>query len=145
VSGAYIIGVPFLVLLLVIVFICEFIPLVGSWISGFIGILFALTQGWQTALIYAIFVSLVQGGLDGQILAPRVFGRAVGLHPMVSLLALLADVQLFGMIGALLACPVAGITQTFITSLWKTWRESHANEFPEESYDYHNSPVYQTS
>jgi len=130
--GAYIIGVPFLVLLLVIVFICEFIPVVGSWISGFIGILFALTQGWQTALIYAIFVSLVQGGLDGQILAPRVFGKAVGLNPMVSLLALLAGVQLFGMIGALLACPVAGIIQTFITSLWKTWRESHPHEFPEE-------------
>ncbi len=144
--GAYIIGVPYLVLLLVIVFICEFIPLVGSWISGFIGILFALTQGWQTALIYAIFVTLVQGGLEGQILAPRVFGRAVGLHPMVSLLALLVGVQLFGMIGALLACPVAGIIQTFISSLWKTWRESHANEFPEEQplVERHEQPVVRT-
>jgi len=145
-AGAYIIGVPFLVLLLVIVFICEFIPVVGSWISGFIGILFALTQGWQTALIYAVFVALVQGGLDGQILAPRVFGRAVGLNPMVSLLALLAGVQLFGMMGALLACPVAGIIQTFITSLWKTWRESHPHEFPEEQplAEGHEQPAAKT-
>jgi len=144
--GAYVIGVPFLVLLLLIVFICEFIPVVGSWISGFIGILFALTQGWQTALIYAVFVALVQGGLDGQILAPRVFGKAVGLNPMVSLLALLAGVQLFGMIGALLACPVAGIIQTFVSSLWKTWRESHPHEFPEEQapVEGHEQPAAKT-
>ena len=66
-SGAYLLGVPFVLLIMVIVFVCEFIPVFGSYISGPIGILFALTQGWQTGLLYAIFVSIVQGGIDGQI------------------------------------------------------------------------------
>ena len=94
-------------LIAVIVFILEFVPVVGAYISGAIGILFALTQGWQVALIYAIFVTIMQGVLDGQILAPRILGRSVGIHPIISIFALIAMAQLFGLFGALLAVPLA--------------------------------------
>jgi len=97
--GATIIGVPFALLIGVIVFIFEFVPQVGAYISGFIGVLFAATQGWEVALIYLIFVSLVQGVLDAQILAPRILGHAVGLHPVVSLFAMLVFGSLFGLLG----------------------------------------------
>ncbi|HEY6407269.1 MAG TPA: AI-2E family transporter, partial [Ktedonobacteraceae bacterium] len=80
--GATIIGVPYAVLIGVIVFIFEFVPQIGAYVSGLIGVLFAATQGWEVALIYAIFASLVQGILDAQILAPRIMGHAVGLHPV---------------------------------------------------------------
>ncbi len=129
--GATIIGVPYALLIGVIVFIFEFVPQVGAYISGVIGVLFAATQGWEIALIYLIFVSLVQGVLDAQILAPRILGRAVGLHPVVSL-AMLVFGSLFGLLGAILAIPIAGVASVFVYASWNAWRESHPEQFPEE-------------
>jgi predicted PurR-regulated permease PerM len=131
--GAFIIGVPYAFLLAVIVFAFEFVPQIGSYISGAIGFVFALTVGWQTALIYAIFVIVVQVVLDGQILAPRILGHSVGLNPIVSIFALLVGTKLFGLLGAFFACPAAGILQTFIVAFWGTWRERHPDQFPEEA------------
>lgn len=133
--GAAIIGVPYVFLLALIVFVCEFIPQVGAYISGAIGILFALTNGWQVALIYGIFVTIMQAGLDGQILSPRILGHAVGLHPIVSVFALLVGAALFGLLGALFACPAAGIIQTFVRASWDTWRERHPDQFPVEEQE----------
>jgi predicted PurR-regulated permease PerM len=133
--GAFIIGVPYVFLLVLIVFVCEFIPQIGAYISGAIGIGFALTQGWQVALIYAIFVSIMQAGLDGQILAPRILGHAVGLHPILSVFALLVGTALFGLLGAFFACPAAGILQDFVLAFWHTWRERHPEQFPEREQE----------
>ena len=133
--GAFFIGIPFAVLIAVIVFILEFVPVVGAYISGAIGILFALTQGWQVALIYAIFVTFMQGVLDGQILAPRILGRSVGIHPIISIFALIAMAQLFGLFGALLAVPLAACVQIYIVAFWKEWKARHPEEFPPEEKD----------
>lgn len=133
--GASIIGVPYVFLLALIVFVCEFIPQVGAYISGAIGVLFALTQGWQIALIYLIFVTIMQAGLDGQVLAPRILGHAVGLHPILSVFALLVGASLFGLLGALFACPAAAILQTFVRASWDTWRERHPDQFPAEEQE----------
>jgi predicted PurR-regulated permease PerM len=130
--GAFIIGVPYVFLLALIVFVCEFIPQIGAYVSGAIGVGFALTQGWQVALIYAIFVMVMQGAVDGQVLAPRILGGAVGLHPIISVLALLIGAALFGLLGALFAAPAAGILQTFVRAFWETWRERHPDQFPVE-------------
>jgi predicted PurR-regulated permease PerM len=133
--GAFIIGVPYIFLLALIVFVCEFIPQIGAYISGAIGVGFALTQGWQTALIYAIFVSVMQGGLDGQVLAPRIIGHSVGLHPILSVFALLVGTALFGLLGAFFACPAAAILQDFVLAFWHSWRERHPDQFPTEEQE----------
>jgi predicted PurR-regulated permease PerM len=133
--GAFIIGVPYVFLLALIVFVFEFVPQIGPYISGAIGFVFALTNGWQTALIYAIFVIVMQVVLDGQILAPRILGHSVGLHPIVSIFALLVGTALFGLLGAFFACPAAGILQSFGRAFWDTWRERHPDQFPEEAQE----------
>jgi predicted PurR-regulated permease PerM len=118
--GAYLLGVPFVLLLMVIVFVCEFIPVFGSYISGPIGILFALTQGWQTGVLYAIFVTIVQGGIDGQILQPRLLGKSVKIHPAVALLLLLMAVSVFGLLGAVLVIPLSSVAQVVASSIWSS-------------------------
>ena len=128
--GAFFIGVPYVFLLAIIVFACEFIPQIGAYISGAIGVLFALTVGWQVALIYLIYATVLQAGLDGQILAPRILGHSVGLHPIISVFALLVGVALFGLLGAFIACPAAGIIQNFVRAYWSTWHERHPDQFP---------------
>ena len=152
--GAFIIGVPYVFLLAMIVFICEFIPQIGSYISGAIGVLFALTHGWQVALIFLVYVIVMQAGLDGQILSPRVLGHSVGLHPIISVFALLVGTVLFGLLGAFFACPVAGIIQAFVRDYWKTWRARHPDQFPTAEpeqkpvevagHDAHDQPVVST-
>jgi predicted PurR-regulated permease PerM len=119
-AGAYFLGVPFVLLLMVIVFVCEFIPVFGSYISGPIGILFALTQGWQTGLIYAIFVSIVQGGIDGQILQPRLLGKSVKIYPAVALFLLLMTISVFGLLAVVLIIPLSGVAQVLIASIWSS-------------------------
>jgi len=130
-SGAYLLGVPFVLLIMVIVFVCEFIPVFGSYISGPIGILFALTQGWQTGLLYAIFVSIVQGGIDGQILQPRLLGKSVKIYPAIALFLLLMTISLFGLLAVVLIIvliiPLSSVAQVVIASVWSS-RHAAASE-----------------
>jgi predicted PurR-regulated permease PerM len=77
----------------------------------------------------------MQGGLEGQILAPRIIGGAVGLHPILSVFALLVGTSLFGLLGALFAAPAAGILQTFVRAFWEVWRERHPDQFPAEGQE----------
>ncbi len=129
--GAIVIGVPFAALIGVIVFFFEFIPQIGAYISGTIGVLFALTAGWETALIYGIFVSFLQGIVDGQILAPRILGHSVGIHPVISVFFMFVFGTLFGLWGAFLAAPIVGIIQVFVVASWKAWQERNPEQFPE--------------
>jgi predicted PurR-regulated permease PerM len=132
--GLFVIGVPYAMLLTVVVFIFEFVPQIGSYISGAIIIIFTfMTSGWQIGLIVALFSTFVQGVLQGQILQPRILGGAVGLHPIVSMFALLVGAALFGLPGAILAAPITGIVQVFVISAWHTWKQAHLEQFPEEA------------
>ncbi len=129
--GMTLFHVPYAVLLGVLAFILEFIPVLGTLVSGAICVLIAFTQGWLIAvgvLIYFVVVHVIEGDVIG----PRIVGKAVGLHPVVSLVALIAGAELFGILGALFASPVAGVLQAIIIAIWKEWRETHPDQFEEE-------------
>ena len=129
--GMGLLGVPYAVLLGVLAFILEFIPIIGVLISGAACVLLALTHGWLIALLvlaYFVFVHIIEGDVVG----PRIVGKAVGVHPAVSIVALVAGGELFGIWGALFASPIAGLIQAVFTELWREWRELHANQFPEQ-------------
>jgi uncharacterized membrane protein YraQ (UPF0718 family) len=59
-----------------------------------------------------------------------VLAKAVGLHPAVSIIALLVGAKLLGIWGALFAAPVAGLLQVLLTSLWQGWRHDHPLQYP---------------
>ncbi len=127
-GGMFVFHVPYAVLLGVLAFVLEFIPVLGTLLSGAICTLIALTQGWLIALGVLIYFAVVHV-IEGDVVGPRVVGKAVGLHPVVSLAALVAGSELFGVWGALLASPVAGVLQAFIIALWTNWRETHPEQF----------------
>ena len=68
--------------------------------------------------------------LEGDVLGPRIVGKAVGVHPAVSLIALIAGGELFGIWGAIFASPIAGLVQAILTAFWKQWRKTHPDQFP---------------
>jgi len=129
--GAFVIGVPYVALIGLIVFVFEFIPQIGAYISGALGFLIALTAGWQTALIYLTFVTIVQAILDGQVLAPRILGHSVGIHPVTSLFFVFVFGTLFGLWGAFLCAPIVGIIQVYVVTSWKAWEQRDPEQFPE--------------
>jgi uncharacterized membrane protein YraQ (UPF0718 family) len=53
----------------------------------------------------------------------------IGLHPVISLAALIAGAELFGIAGALLASPVAGVLQALLIAIWLEWRATHPKDF----------------
>jgi predicted PurR-regulated permease PerM len=129
-AGMEILGVPYALLLGVLAFVLEFIPVLGTLVSGAICVLLALTKGWLLAIIvlaYLVFVHIIEGDVVG----PRIVGKAIGLHPVVSLAALIAGGELFGIWGALFASPIAGVLQALLVAIWSEWRETHPQEFQE--------------
>jgi predicted PurR-regulated permease PerM len=127
------------ILLGVLSFVTEFIPVLGTIICGVAAVLLALTQGWLTAILVLAYFVLVHI-FEGYILAPRLIGKAVGLHPVVSLLALTIGGELFGAWGAIFASPLAGLLQAFAVALWINYRRTHSDEFPVEPGAISNTP-----
>jgi predicted PurR-regulated permease PerM len=122
--------VPYALLLGVVAFFMEFIPILGVFISGALCVLIALTQGLLTALLVAIYFVVVHV-IEGDLVGPRVMGQAVGVHPAVALLALVGGTELFGLWGALFGAPLAGLVQSVATAVWREVRIA-SPAFPDE-------------
>ena len=130
--GLALLHVPYAALLGTLFFFLYFVPVIGAYVIGALCILAALPQGWVVTLIVAVFITLLQGVVIGQILSPRIFSTTVGIHPIVALFALFAGAELFGLLGGLLAVPVAGVLQQILVALWHRWKQEHPEQFPPE-------------
>ena len=111
--GLSVIGVPYAVLLALIAAIGEAIPMVGPIFSAIPAVVIAFTQspaqGFMTLALYV----LVQQ-LENHLIVPKVMGRAVELHPLVVILALLAGGELMGVTGAILSVPVTAALSVIV-------------------------------
>ncbi len=124
----FIFHLHYAVFLGVLAFVMAFIPVLGTIISGALCVTIGLTKGWLIALgvlVYFVVIHVIESELVG----PRIVGKAIGLHPVVSLLALFAGAELFGIWGALFASPLAGVLQSIIVAFWREWREQHPEQF----------------
>lgn len=107
--GLAILGIPLWIPLSVLVFLLSFIPLVGATVAGALAALVALvTHGPVHALIVIGIVVLVNQ-LEGNFLQPVLMGRALKLHALVILLSLTIGTVLAGILGAVLAVPIAAV------------------------------------
>jgi predicted PurR-regulated permease PerM len=124
--------VRYALLLGILAFFMEFVPILGVFVSGAVCVVIALFQGWFLALVvlaYFVIVHVIEGDLIG----PRIMGRAVGIHPAVALLALVAGTELFGFWGALFGAPIAGIIQALALAAYREIREAGAPQLIEKS------------
>lgn len=120
--GMTVMGVPYGVMLGVLAFFMEFIPVIGVLISGAACTAVAFTQGLLLGLVvigYFVVIHVIEGDVVG----PRVMGKALGVHPAVAVLALVAGGEVLGLWGALFGAPIAGLLQSAGAAIW---REVHA-------------------
>jgi predicted PurR-regulated permease PerM len=104
---------PYWLLIGVTAGVFEIIPIVGPLLIGILAIGVGLTANWQTALGAGIAV-LVLRQLEDLFVAPRVLGHAVGLSPLVVLVAVTAIGILFGGFYVLLAIPITAVLSTLV-------------------------------
>ena len=113
----------------VLAFLFETIPMVGPALASIPALLISLLLPDpfpRTLWVAACFVIIQM--LESNVLGPRIVGRAVGLHPVVSIMSLLVFANLFGPFGALIATPIVAAVWVVIAS---TYRSAHG-ESPEE-------------
>jgi predicted PurR-regulated permease PerM len=110
-------GVPFAALIALLVAITDLIPLVGATIGAVVAGVAAFVHSVPAGIIVVVFFILYQQ-LENHLLQPLIFSRTVKLNPLTVLIAILIAVQLAGILGALLAIPIAGMIQVVVRDVW---------------------------
>ncbi|CAG7598354.1 Putative transport protein [Leucobacter soli] len=115
--GLVILQVPLALPLAVLVFLLSFIPLVGATVAGILGALVALVANGPLSAVLVVGVVVLVNQLEGNFLQPVLMGRALKLHALVILLALTVGTVLSGILGAVLAVPIAAV----VWGIVKVW------------------------
>lgn len=117
-AGLAVIGVPHVLSLMALTFLAAFFPLVGAIFAGGVAAMLALGAGGVSDALLVIGLTVIVQQVDGDVVAPLVYSRAVDLHPLAVLLALTAGAVIGGIIGAFLAVPALAVT----LAVARTWR-----------------------
>ncbi|MFW6183175.1 MAG: AI-2E family transporter [Chloroflexota bacterium] len=107
------IGLPYALILAVIAGFMELIPLIGPGLGAVPAAIIALSVD-PTKVIWVVAATLIIQQLENNLLVPRIMNRAVGVNPLLTLLAFIALSSLFGITGALVAVPVAAVAQLLV-------------------------------
>jgi len=114
--GLLLLGVHNALALALLAGLTEAIPTLGPILGAIPAIFFALLQSPIKAILVLVLYMVIQQ-LENHIIVPQVMRKAVGLNPLVSLIALLVGVKLAGIMGAILAIPVVTAAKVLIDDL----------------------------
>jgi predicted PurR-regulated permease PerM len=117
--GLGVMRMPYALTLGVVGGVLEIIPYVGGFITIVLAVLIAATTGKLWLIIAAVCWYAVVVNVEAHLVAPKMVGEIVGLHPLVVVVALFLGAEVLGILGALLAVPIAVIIQTLLDEFWK--------------------------
>jgi predicted PurR-regulated permease PerM len=112
-----ILGIPFAGLLAVLVGVFDLVPLVGATIAAVIVGIVSVFSGFPVVTIVWAVWAIVYQLLENNVIQPKIQSRAVDVQPFVVLVAVLFGSALFGVIGALMAVPLAASGQILVREL----------------------------
>ena len=121
--GLLVLRVPFALTLAMFAGFMEMVPFIGPIISAVPAVLVGLSISPATGILVLIVYIFVQQ-FEGHIIVPQVMRKAVGLHPVAVILALLVGLKLGGVLGALLAIPVATAISVFLGDIFEKPKEA---------------------
>ncbi|MGO9887174.1 MAG: AI-2E family transporter [Solirubrobacteraceae bacterium] len=111
--AALALGLPFPIVLAVITGLLDLVPQLGATIAAVILVLAGLTISTPTA-VAMLAIQLVYQQVENNFLYPIVFRRAVALSPLTTVLAVMVGASLLGVIGAIVAVPLAAIVKIVV-------------------------------
>jgi len=100
----------FAVLLSVIAGVLELLPIIGPIIAAIPAVILGLTAGVDAAIAAVILYALIQQ-IENHVLVPKIQGDAVELHPTIVMVALVLGGAIGGLLGAILALPIAAASR----------------------------------
>ena len=110
-------GVPFALVLAVLVGVLDLVPLIGSTIAGVVVTAVALALVSPTAAIVNVGFTVLYRIFEDYVLSPRILRRTVNVRPIVTIISVLLGGALLGLEGALIAVPVGAAVQLFVTEV----------------------------
>jgi predicted PurR-regulated permease PerM len=114
-----ILGVPFALPLAILFGFFDLIPLVGATLGGIlVGIVVAFAADFPIGLIVWAAVLILYQQVENNLIQPYVYGKAVQLHPLIVIVAILIGAALLGVLGALIAIPTAAAVQAVVRDYW---------------------------
>ena len=129
--GLWAIGLPAAVALAVFAGLAQFVPILGPIVASVPALLVALTESWQMVLwVLALYVVIQQ--VESNLVTPLVQRRTVHLPPALPLFAVVVFGLLFGLMGVLLATPLAVVAFVGIKKLWVRDTLGEATRLPGE-------------
>ena len=113
---------PYALVLSLTVGLFGLIPLVGATIGAVVVVLVALFHSWQLGLVVTVYYVVYQQ-VENYVIAPRVMSRSVSVPGAVAMVAALAGGTLLGVVGALIAIPVAAGILLVVDQVWMPRQE----------------------
>lgn len=121
-------GLPYSALIGLFSGLAEFIPVVGSILGAIPAILIGLIFGGpKIALILVVFF-IILNQVESNIIAPRVVGQELGLHPITTIFALLIGFKYFGIWGAVFAAPATAALWAIWLAAYRVWTRASVAE-----------------
>ena len=111
-----VLGLPYAVPVAILSFIACFIPYYGGFITTGLAFLIAVAHGNPTQIAIMFVYTIVFNLIQGNVVTPLVYNRAVNLHPAIVLLAIPAGAAIAGIAGMFLAVPILAV----IATTWRT-------------------------
>ena len=127
-----VLGIPYAAALALLVAVLDLIPLVGATLGAVVVIAVAFFVAPWKALVLLVWFLIYQNVIEGSILQPMVYSRAVHLDALTIFVAVLVGALLLGIPGALLAIPVAEIIRIIVTDVLAYRRTRRGEEEEEE-------------
>jgi predicted PurR-regulated permease PerM len=115
------IGIDYALMIGIIAGICNMIPYVGPFAGTVLAVMMALLSGQPITALWAIVGMLAVQQVDNNLLAPKIVGDSVGLHPVFIMLAIIIGGNVGGLIGMLIAVPVAASVKILLSK----WYAAH--------------------
>ncbi len=118
--GALMLGVPSIGAIAIVTFIGAYVPYVGAWVAGAFAVLIALGDAGLEVAGGMVVIELLANGILQQLVQPLAYGAALGIHPLAVLVVTIAGGALFGMVGLVLAAPVASAVVRIVADVAAT-------------------------
>lgn len=116
-------GVEYWLILGMMAGIGDLIPYIGPFLGAIPAVFIALTTDpWKALWVIVAFLIIQQ--LEGNLISPKIVGHSVGLHPALIIFVLLVGGALWGLVGLLVAVPMAGVLRVLLEAIL-AWFKKH--------------------
>ncbi len=126
-----------------VIFIMTFIPMFGALIGGTIAGLLILLYSWPAAIIYWVFF-IIEQQIENNMISPHIQSKKLNMSALVVLIAILLGLQVGGLLGALVAIPVAGCVMVLAREYIRNRHVRLSEKNGEKDFDPNNEVAVET-